>query len=173
MRPLCGLVAVLRCHFGLPFDAEPLVGGFYPIEPSHRTTIGPSGKNRRLGDDAVLGCRYWDPAACVEIRVGPLDATDYVRFLPGGDGVAEGDCLAPLYTLVRFYAGEAVDVRVRLVLDPAAARGDRRRRRAAAPPRTQRLGERPRLGYTAWVGRSFEQREVVLGAAARAAREER
>ncbi|APR80226.1 Hypothetical protein A7982_05573 [Minicystis rosea] len=170
IRPMSGLVAMLRCHFGVPVQGEPLVGGFYPIEPSHRTTIGPSGQNRRLGNDAVLGARYWDPAACVEIRIGPLGVDDYLRLLPGTGGMPEGDMLAPLLTLVRLYAGEAMDVRIRLILDPAAARrlGGRRRRKAerARPGEMQTLGARPRLGYTAWVGRSFQRREVVLGGAA-------
>ena len=160
IRPICGLVALLRCHFGVPVEGVPLVGGFYPIEPSHRTAIGPSGKNRRLGEDAVLGSRYWDPAACIEIRVGPLGADDYLRFLPGTHGVPAGDRLAPLLALVRFYAGQAADARVRLVLRPSAAR--RRGDRPARAARTQTLGERPRLGYTAWVGRAFEQHEVML-----------
>lgn len=165
IRPIGGLVAILRCHFGVPVEGVPLVGGFYPIEASHRTAIGPSGKNRRLGQDAVLGSRYWDPAACTEIRVGPLDVDDYLRFLPGSPGVPAGDRLAPLLALARFYAGETTDVRIRLVLRPAAAK---RRGRHAKPQRsrTQTLGERPRLGYTAWVGRAFDQREVVLGGAA-------
>jgi type VI secretion system protein ImpH len=160
VRPLGGLVGMLRCHFGLPVDAEPLVGAYFPIDPSHRTTIGPSGKNRRIGD-AVLGSRYWDPAACIEIRVGPLDVDDYLRLLPGTGKEPPGDRLDVLLTLARFYAGEAIDIRVRLLLHPAAAR-------PSAPKRTrvQRLGERPRLGYTAWVGRAFEQRDVLLQGAA-------
>jgi type VI secretion system protein ImpH len=175
VRPLSGLAAMLECQLGVPVEGEPLVGGTFPIEPSHRTVIGPSGRNRRLGRDAVLGARYWDPSACVEIRVGPLDVADYLRLVPGTGDVPAGDRLAPLVMLVRFYAGAAIDLRLRLVLDPEAARrrGARRpgevlRRRAASPAegRVQTLGERPRLGYTAWVGRAFMRREVVIEGAA-------
>lgn len=160
IRPLSGLAAMLRCQLGVPVEGEPLVGGFYPIEPSHRTAIGPSGRNRRLGRDAILGARYWDPSACVEIRVGPLCERELLRFLPGTNGIPAGDKLAPLVQLVRIYAGEVIDFRVRLVLDPERAKPARGS--ARAPRRVQTLGERPRLGYTAWVGSAHGRREVVL-----------
>jgi type VI secretion system protein ImpH len=166
VRSIHGLVVLLRRHFSVPVEGTPLVGGFYPIEPTHRTVIGPSGKNRRLGEDAVLGSRYWDPSACLELRIGPLSVEDYLRFLPGTPGIPPGDRLAPLLALVRFYAGETVDARIRLVLQPAAAARSRKGRQGPELRRVQRLGERPRLGYTAWVGRAFAGREVVLESAA-------
>lgn len=172
VRSLAGLTAMLRVHFGVPVGGAPLVGGFYPIEPTHRTEIGPSGRNRRLGGDAVLGARYWDPAACVDLRVGPLGVEDFLRFLPATGDVPAGDRLAPFLTLARHYAGEAVDVRIRLLLEPEVARraaarwawGRRARVVGAAvvEGKVQTLRERPRLGYTAWVGRAFQGREVVL-----------
>jgi len=181
-RSMAGLATLLRCHLDVPVEGTPLVGGFYPIEPSHRTVIGPSGRNRRLGRDAVLGARYWDAEAAFELTIGPLDARDYQRFLP----VDGGDRLGPLCELVRLYAGPTLELRVRLVLNPAAALERAARPRLGAggarrpPPRrspsgaalpapppivegkTQTLAERPRLGYTAWVGAAWLEREVVL-----------
>jgi type VI secretion system protein ImpH len=168
-RTMAGLSAMLTSHFGVPIEGVPFTGGFYPVEPEDRTSIGRFGRNRRLGRDASLGARYWDQEAAFELRVGPLEIADFLRFLPTGrDGVMAGDRLAPLCELARFYAGPVLDVRVRLVLDPEAVAREPRARHRARPtrPRLQTLGERPRLGYTAWVGRAWQRRDVVLSGAA-------
>lgn len=149
VRSMSGFVALLRWHFGVPVEGIPLTGGYYPIEPADRTTIGPSGKNRALGRDAVLGARYWDQEAVFDLRVGPISPAALLDFLP-----PDGESLAPLHDLVRFYAGKTLDFRLRLLVHEEEG------------SEPQRLKERPRLGYTAWVGRPRGMREVVLRSAA-------
>ena len=149
VRSMAGLVALLRWHFGVPIEGLPLTGGYYPIEPADRTTIGPSGKNRALGKDAVLGEKYWDQEAVFDLRVGPISPSMLLEFLP-----PDGKILVAVHDLVRFYAGKSLDFRLRLLVDEGPA---------IRP--TQKLGERPRLGYTAWIGRPRGMREVVLSSA--------
>lgn len=149
-RSMAGLSAMLRAHFGVPVTGVPLTGAFHRLEPFDVTALGASGRCRLLGRDAVLGARFWDQESTFDVRVGPLDRADYLSFLPGGDR------LAPLRALTRFYAGPGLDFRVRVLLDPAAAG------RPGAPARPSTLGERPRLGYTAWAGRPWARREITL-----------
>jgi type VI secretion system protein ImpH len=138
VRSMVGLVALL----------VPLTGAYYAIEPDDRTAIGPAGRNRLLGRDAVLGDRYWDQEAVFDLRVGPISPEQLLGFLP-----PDGATLAPLREMVRFYAGKALDFRLRFLVQEGEARA------------SQRLGDRPRLGYTAWVGRPRGMREVVLRSA--------
>lgn len=149
VRSMAGLVALLQWHFGVPVEGIPLTGEHFPIEPADRTTIGPSGQNRALGRDAVLGARYWDQEAVFDLRMGPISPAALLDFLP-----PSGESLAPLLDLVRFYAGKTLDFRLRLLVQEEEG-GE-----------PQRLKERPRLGYTAWVGRPRGLREVVLRSAA-------
>jgi type VI secretion system protein ImpH len=159
-RSMAGLEALLGAHFGVRVEGVALTGAFHPIDPVDSTVIGPSGRNRRLGQGAILGRRFWDQESCFELRIGPLGREDYLRFLP-----PDGDRLAPLCELVRLYAGRALDFRVRLILDPARASGATGKTanlRPAPPAAPQTLGERPRLGYTAWAGRAWQQRDLSL-----------
>jgi len=148
VRSMAGLLALLRWHFGVHAEGSPLTGGYYPIEPADRTTIGPAGMNRALGRDAVLGERYWDQEAVFDLKIGPISPEQLLEFLP-----PDGEVLVVLHDLVRFYAGKTLDFRLRILVQEGAE------------DTTQKLGERPRLGYTAWVGRPSGIREVVLTSA--------
>lgn len=148
-RSMAGLEALLRWHFEVPVEGVPLTGGYYSIEPADRTNIGPSGKNRTLGRDAILGSRHWDQEAVFDLRIGPISPAQLADFLP-----PDGDRLVPLRDLVRFYCGKALDFRLRLIVDEGQGRAPRD------------LEERARLGYTAWIGRPRGLREVVLTSAA-------
>lgn len=147
-RSMAALEAILRHHFGVPIVGVQLTGRFYKLEPQELTAIGPSGKNRTLGRDAIVGGRVWDQTASFEIRVGPLTLSEYLRFLPGGDAIG------PLAKIVRFYAGPTFDFTVRLLL------------KSKSVPAT-RLGYAPgnMLSYTAWIGtarRNLPPPEIVL-----------
>lgn len=109
-RSLEGLVAILRRHFGVAIEPIPLTGAFHPIEDNDRTAIGRSGQNRALGRDACLGGRFWDQESTFDLRIGPMKLDTFLRFLPGGDA------LAPLCSLVRFYAGARFHFGLVLVL---------------------------------------------------------
>lgn len=147
-RSMAGLETILRHHFGAPIEGVQFTGRFYNLDDKELTTIGPKGKNRTLGRDALIGTRVWDQTSSFEVRVGPLSLKDYLRFLPGGDA------LIALCRIVRFYVGITYTFTVRLIL------------KASQVPAT-RLGFAPgnMLTFTAWIGkarRSMGDPEVVL-----------
>lgn len=148
VRSMTGLETILRHHFGAPIEGVQFTGRFYNLDDKELTTIGPSGRNRTLGRDALVGSRVWDQTSSFEIRVGPLSLKDYLRFLPGGDA------LVPLCRIVRLYVGITYKFTVRLIL------------KASQVPAT-RLGYAPgnMLTFTAWIGkarRTMGDPEVVL-----------
>jgi type VI secretion system protein ImpH len=151
-RPMAGLEGLLRHHLGVPIEGVSLTGAYHPIEESDRTAIGPSGRNRRLGREVILGRRAWDQEAGFELVVGPVSLEQYLRFLPGGD------LLGALCAMTRFHAGELLSFTVLLRLCAEEAPAARLGRRNGA-----------RLGYTAWLGGGFPKRppmEKRLGGAA-------
>ncbi|MRG95818.1 type VI secretion system baseplate subunit TssG [Polyangium spumosum] len=152
-RSLEGLVAILRRHFGVSIEPIPLTGAFHPIEDGDRTAIGRSGQNRALGRDACLGGRFWDQESTFDLRIGPMKLDEFLRFLPGGDA------LAPLCSLVRFYAGARFHFGLVLVL----AEGEAPRAALGRPGRAL-LGQIAWLGDVGKVGR--RDREVRLSRAA-------
>ncbi len=163
VRSMTDLLAILRHHFRVPFEGVQLTGDFYKLEEEDLTTIGPSGRNRHLGQGAMIGARVWDQNACFEVRVGPLDRDTFLQFLPGGDFSPDGNALLPLCELIRLYVGGALDFSICLVL------------KANCVVQT-RLGKKPTnlLRYTTWVGRNplhaptlKLSREVVAGVLAR------
>jgi type VI secretion system protein ImpH len=152
---MAGLEALLRWHFEVPVSGQPLTGGYFPIELADRTTIGPSGNNRGLGQNAVLGSRYWDQEAVFDLRIGPISPERLLEFLP-----PDGERLVPLRELVRFYTGKSLDFRLRLLVDEGlVAKG-------TTPREPRALGTRPQLGYTASLGGPRGVREVVITSAA-------
>lgn len=137
VRSMTDLLAILRHQFRVPFEGIQLTGGYYPLEEEDQTAIGPSGKNRLLGQSAMIGTRVWDQTASFEIRVGPLKREAFLEFLPGGNA------LLPLCQLIRLYVGNGLDFSICLVLEPGSVE-------------QTRLGRKPTnlLRYTAWAGRS-------------------
>jgi len=150
VRSMAGLVTILRHRFGLPIRGVPLTGTYRPIEREDRTVLGRSGRNKKLGESAVVGRRVWDQQGAFELHLGPLAYPDLLRFLPGNAAVPAGDALAPLCEITRFYAGEALDFTLRLRI--AGPEAPQARLGAGAPDPARRPGNRPRLGYTAWIG---------------------
>lgn len=68
------------------------------------------GQNNQLGGNVVIGERVWDVQGKFRVRLGPLDAVSFRRFLP------DGEALRTLGQLVRTYAGPQWDFDVQLVL---------------------------------------------------------
>ncbi|HEV3316166.1 MAG TPA: type VI secretion system baseplate subunit TssG [Candidatus Angelobacter sp.] len=130
-RSAVGLERVLSDHFQSPVAVKQFSGGWRRIEPDQWTTLGTSGRNQRLGESIVLGSRIWDQQGRFWIVVGPLQLEKFLHFLP------DSDAYQPLCAMVRFYAGEEFEFRIRLQLQ------------AAEIPET-RLGK-SKLGWTSWL----------------------
>lgn len=130
-RSVVGMEHILSDHFQTPVHAEQFSGVWRHIEPDQWSSIGVLGKNQVLGQNVVLGTRIWDQQGRLMIVVGPLSLEQYLDFLP------EGSAYAPLCELVRFYAGQGFEFRIRLKI------------RAAQIPEL-RLGH-AKLGWTSWL----------------------
>jgi type VI secretion system protein ImpH len=139
---------VVADQFGLPVRVRGLCGTWRPLAESQLTAIGHRGRNRALGDGAVLGGRVWDQSGGIELRLGPLDRPAFEALLPCGKWHGR------LKGLVAFASGRRVDATARLVLHGHAI--------PLCP-----LGLRGglRLGWTSWLhGRppSRDDDQVVL-----------
>jgi type VI secretion system protein ImpH len=87
-----------------------------------------------LGQDVVVGTRYWDQQSQFDLVVGPMDFTRFKGFLP------VGSAFLPLCEFTRFFCGVEFDFDAELRLLPEHV------------PES-RLGgdEGPRLGWTSWL----------------------
>ncbi|MET0403124.1 MAG: type VI secretion system baseplate subunit TssG [Cystobacter sp.] len=137
------LEAMLSDWLGQPVHPRLPRGGWMALDAEQWTRLGAGGQNQRLGQDAVLGRRAWNPQAGLSLDVGPLSWSRYQGLLPGGR------TLRGLCSLTRFALG--TNVEVALVLRP----------RLADIPE-QPLGARggARLGWTSFL-RSRPGREGV------------
>jgi type VI secretion system protein ImpH len=130
------LAGLLTDYFGVPVHVDQFVGQWLPLTEDSRTRLGPNGANNVLGDSALAGSRVWDQQAKFKVRLGPLTLSQFTQFLPSGSA------FKPLVQLTRFFAGQAHDFDVQLVL------------RAEQVPWC-RLGGAgdyaPRLGWSAWL----------------------
>lgn len=125
-----GLVSILSAFFEVPVHVQQFVGSWLDLEPDDRWQLGAMAG---LGRSTSIGQRVWSRAAKFRIRIGPLTIKDYERLLPGGAA------LDRLRSIVRSYAGDALDWDINLILA-----GD-------DVPRAS-LGGTTRLGHTSWIG---------------------
>lgn len=132
------LRAMLAEEAGSEVEIVEFAGGWLRLPPSEQSRIGLA--YGQLGVDAAVGAQVWDSQARIIIRLGPLNAEEFERLLPG----------RPLFErlcgLTRLFVGPEQD----FVLNPILA--------AQAVPAT-RVGEGGgRLGLTAWMGQSVPRR---------------
>ena len=132
-RSAVGLERLLARYFGVPVEVQQFVGQWHDLARDQVTTLGARGHNNMLGDSAVLGTRVWDQQSKIELRVGPVDARTFQRFLPSGDA------LVPLSELTRFYLGPDIDFSVRLLV------------KRDEVGETRLGGEGARLAWSAWL----------------------
>ncbi|MCG8529380.1 MAG: type VI secretion system baseplate subunit TssG [Desulfovibrionales bacterium] len=112
-RSAAGLEQIITGHYGIPARVDSFTGEWLTIEPEDQTHIGTLGRNRELGENAVIGTQCWDQCAGFTLHLGPLSAHDYMRFLPEPAGKDR----AALLKLVSFYAGTTLTCNISLELD--------------------------------------------------------
>ncbi len=136
------LAALASDWLGRRVEVVEFTGAWLALDPDQRTRLGIGrvpGAFSRLGHDAAVGVRAWDPQARVMLRIGPLDRAGFEALLPGRPA------LVALVALVRAYLGYEVGFGVNLVLAaeevPAAG--------LAAKAQPGAL-----LGWNTWLGRA-------------------
>ncbi|WP_040262374.1 type VI secretion system baseplate subunit TssG [Pseudomonas massiliensis] len=103
-RNAINLQRMLCFTFGLPFVVKPFAGRWLKLAGEQRSQLGR--RNHVLGQSAVLADRVWDYQSCVRIEIGPLELTDYERFLPGTRDYRQ------LVETLRFYLGAELDYQI-------------------------------------------------------------
>jgi type VI secretion system protein ImpH len=99
---------LLASYFDVPVAVKQFVGRWFALNPSDRTCLGEA--NATLGGAAVVGERVWQRDLRLRITLGPLDAAEHRRFLPGATGAV---ALRELLTLIN---GVSLEYEIRLSL---------------------------------------------------------
>jgi type VI secretion system protein ImpH len=130
-RPCSGVVLerMVSDFFGVAVRLEEAVGHWDLLHPCEQSRLG---INAELGDNLLLGERSWRPDLRARLRIGPLDAAAFARFLPSGEASAA------LRAILRKFAGPTVGFEVQLVLRAQDVRPVRLAGRASTPPRLGR-----------------------------------
>jgi type VI secretion system protein ImpH len=113
-RPAVSLELLLADYFDLPLEVIQFRGQWLRLSPEQRSCFpsrsSPTGRNRSLGVDVVIGARVWSVQSKFRVRVGPLTYRQFEDFMPTGLG------LKRLCQLARLYAGQEFDFDVQAVL---------------------------------------------------------
>lgn len=140
VRPVAGLLAVLKSYFDLPIRIEQFRGQWLRLDEDQQTRLSgsevPDGQFNQLGYDAVLGERVRDVQSSFAVLVGPIGREDFRRLMP------DRETLKDVCELTRQFVGPELDFEVQLEVIPEEV-----------PPLT--LGGPPdeanRLGWNTWL----------------------
>jgi len=132
-RSASALEGILRDHFDVPVEVVQFEGEWVHPNAETLTSIGPGGQHNRLGVDAALWERVWDPQARFRVRLGPLSWDRFREFLPAGAAYSE------LVRLTRFVVGEEFSFDIQPVL------------MAGEVPPFVLGGGASRLGWSVWL----------------------
>ncbi len=113
-RSAGALQQLLVAYLGVPCQVEEFVPTWYRLAPGTQCALGEDDETTVLGLGTVVGDEVLDHGARVRVRLGPMSRSLFEGLLPGTRGHAA------LKGLVRFVAGDAVEVEVRLMLERAA-----------------------------------------------------
>ncbi len=129
-----GLCAILGEYFGVPATIEQFVGQWIDIPQDCCCRLGETRSTGKVGQNLILGSRYWDRQQKFRVRLGAMDWERYLSMLPSGDR------LEHLIDWVRNYVGEELEWDVCLIL-----------KREEVPQTC--LGRQGQLGWTTWLKR--------------------
>lgn len=82
--PASLIAGVLGEYLQVPVTFEQFAGRWDPLDRNQRSRLGEN--NCDIGHGATLGARLLRPELGIRIRVGPLSAGAFERFLPGASG---------------------------------------------------------------------------------------
>lgn len=129
-----GLRSILAEYFGVPADIEEFVGQWIEVPGDCQCRLGETRVTGKVGQNLILGSRFWDRQQKFRIRLGAMDWDRYQSMLPSGSR------LMHLVDWVRNYVGEELEWDVCLVL------------KREEVPRIS-LGRQGQLGWTTWLKR--------------------
>jgi type VI secretion system protein ImpH len=133
------LAGLVSDWLGRKVEVVQFVGAWLPLPADQRSSFAVGrrpGTWNRLGVDAAIGVRAWDPQARIILRIGPLDLAGFAALLPNRPG------LQRLVSLVRAFLGFETGFAINPVI--------------AGPEVPPLLLDRsadlpPRLGWNTWI----------------------
>ena len=133
------LAALVSDWLGRKVEILQFAGAWLPLPPDQRTAFAlgrKPGNWNRLGADAAIGVRAWDPHARIILRIGPLDRAAFAALLPDRAG------LQRLVSLVRAFLG----FEIAFAVNPVLAGPE-------VPPLRldPKADPAPRLGWNSWI----------------------
>ena len=125
------LRAMLAEEAGSEVEIEEFAGGWLRLPATEQSRMG--GPHGRLGVDVAAGAQVWDPQARFIIRLGPMEADEFARLLPGTP------LFGRLCDLTRLFVGPEQDFVLNPILLPSAV------------PAARVGAGGARLGLTSWM----------------------
>lgn len=137
-RPLSAhaIERAVTAHFGVRARVVPFRGDWLRVPPEMRSVLGRGGRNRRLGQDAMLGGRIWDQSAGIVLELGPMPLDQAELLFPAEPPTRHADLVALLDFLVE--GAVAIELRL-LVREDSIGRSE--------------LKRTSRLGWNSWLTR--------------------
>jgi len=120
---------------GVRANVDQFIEQMIPLDPEDQTQLGLA--NARLGLETICGSYIRDSQSKFRVNLGPMEYTDYLRFLPGGD------MLGPIFSLVKYMVGMEYEFEISIIL-----------KREEIPPCIIGGKTKVRLGLTTWVKNS-------------------
>jgi len=123
-------------YFNVPVEVRQFRGVWRQLDLDTQCSLDDSQRiSSLLGVGVVAGDEVWDQQSVVRVRIGPLDVSQYLDFLP------TGTAYEPLRALTRFFSQDNLDFEVQLVL----------RREDAPLCELGAAGDTaPKLGWLSW-----------------------
>ncbi|WP_210505220.1 type VI secretion system baseplate subunit TssG, partial [Pantoea ananatis] len=84
-----GLVRILRHYFAVPVKLQQNVPQWLSLDSRDQARLSAGRHMPRLGESAFLGVAVRDVQHRFRLRIGPLSAEQYERFLPNAQGACE------------------------------------------------------------------------------------
>jgi type VI secretion system protein ImpH len=129
-----GLEAIVQDFFGVKAEVHSFVGRWVDLPPGCECRLGASRTTGLLGENSIVGTRFWHGQYAFRIRLGPLSQSEFLRFLPS----SETRSFERLCDWVRYYTNDQYAWDVQLILDRSAVS-------------SVQLGVSGRLGWQSWV----------------------
>jgi type VI secretion system protein ImpH len=129
------LEAVVGDYFDVPVEVEPFIGVWRSLGRPDYCEFGVTTESTMLGLGAVVGDEIWDRQSRIRLKIGPLTAEQYRRFLPSGSAWPE------LKAMVRSFCGNDLEFEVQLIL----------RREDVPAPELRNPPEALCLGWHTWL----------------------
>jgi type VI secretion system protein ImpH len=140
-KTLEGLQAIISTFFAIPCTINEFFGCWQTIPSCDRSRLGGDPATGTLGSSAVLGEMVWSVDQTLQLRLGPLNYSDYYLFLPGSKRLQQ------LADLIRNFVGIEFAWDVLLVL-----------KQSEVP--TFRINGSTLLGWTSCLGKRLWQGDV-------------